>query len=375
MKIVFIGGRDVTVAGGIETYVLNLATQLVKMGHEPIVFCESDHNGKDSVNGFEVIHQKGPKSRFFCKPWLGLKATIKAIITIKDFDIIHYNTWAPALWSPLVGVARKNCLMQGHGLEWKQSKYTPRQKKILRLCEHYTAWITPHLIMCSDSQTQYFKDKYGYTATTIPGAITVPENYIGDRDGVLEKYNLTADRYFILLARLTEVKNPHFLINAFKKAHHTGYKLVIAGDNSAQPEFVEHLHDLAAGCDDIVFTGSVFGQEKETLLRNSYMFCIPSTSEGLAISLLEAMSRRVPVLASDIPANKEVLDDDKAVWVRPENEDDLVNAIETAIENPEFIASTVEDNYRKVMESYTWERVAEKYVGYLNSVCRKRRKD
>ena len=38
MKIVFIGGRDIHILGGIESYMYNLATQLVKMGHEPIVF-------------------------------------------------------------------------------------------------------------------------------------------------------------------------------------------------------------------------------------------------------------------------------------------------------------------------------------------------
>lgn len=36
----------------------NLATELVKMGHEPIVYQESDHNGEEWVNGFKVVHQK-----------------------------------------------------------------------------------------------------------------------------------------------------------------------------------------------------------------------------------------------------------------------------------------------------------------------------
>ena len=63
MKIVFIGGRDIHKLGGIESYMYNLCTELVKMGHEPLVFCESDRNETEQINGFTVIHQKSINSR------------------------------------------------------------------------------------------------------------------------------------------------------------------------------------------------------------------------------------------------------------------------------------------------------------------------
>lgn len=49
MKIAFIGGRDIHKLGGIENYMYNLATELVKLGHEPVVYCESDRNEKELV--------------------------------------------------------------------------------------------------------------------------------------------------------------------------------------------------------------------------------------------------------------------------------------------------------------------------------------
>lgn len=370
MKIVFIGGRDVRAAGGIESYVCNLATQLTEMGHEPVVFCESDHDGEETYNGFRVIHRRSPRSRFLCKPWLGLKATWYTLRHIKDADVIHFNAWPPALWAPLARLFGKPCLMQGHGLEWMQSKYTPRQKKVLRLLERYTAWVSPNLAMCSESQTRYFKERYGYDAVTIPGAIMPPGSKEPESD-VLERFGLESKRYFLLLARLTEVKNPHYLIEAFKRARRTGYRLVIAGSNDAQPEFVDSLHKMAEGFPDIVFTGSVFGDDKEALLRGAYAFCIPSTSEGLAITLLEAMSRKVPVIASDIPANRELLGEDKALWVRPESEADLVEAIEKAIDNSDYLAASVMPNYTLVTGNYTWPRVAEKYISYLRTILKK----
>lgn len=372
MKIVFIGGRDIHSTGGIENYVRNLASELVRLGHEPIVFCESQQDGEEMFCGFRVIHQKSPKSRFLCKPLLSLKAMWYTIRHIKDVDVIHLNAWPPALWSPLGRAFGRVCMLQGHGLEWCQSKYSPRQKKVLQLLEHYTAWATPNLIMCSDYQTQYFKKRYGYDAVTIPGAVTLPSPEDKQPESnVLERFGLESKRYFLLLARLTEVKNPHYLITAFKKASSAGYHLVIAGDNKAQPDFVNSLHQMAAGCDDIVFTGAVFGADKEALLRNAYAFCIPSTSEGLAITLMEAMSRKVPVIASDIPANRELLGNENALWVEPESEDDLVKAIEQAVGSPEMLCAPVEDNYQRIVNEYTWQSVAKKYVEHLKTIIKR----
>lgn len=56
MKIAFIGGRTFYHPDGIATYMYNLATELVKMGHEPIVYQESDHNGRMG-EWFKVVHQ------------------------------------------------------------------------------------------------------------------------------------------------------------------------------------------------------------------------------------------------------------------------------------------------------------------------------
>lgn len=101
------------------------------------------------------------------------------------------------------------------------------------------------------------------------------------------------------------------------------------------------------------------------MLRNAYAFCIPSTIEGLSISLLEAMSRRLPVIASDIPANREVLGDEDALWVKPECDEDITLAVERAVADPTAFRATIESNYRRVADNYTWRKVAEKYIAYL----------
>lgn len=364
MKIVFIGGRDIHKLGGIENYMLNLATHLVKFGHEPIVFCESDHNGEELINGFKVIYMRGLRSNLLCKPWVGLKATLYTIFRIKSVDFIHYNAWPPSLWSPLAKCFGIRSLMQGHGLEWQRSKYTPMQQRIMKLMEWYTAHINQNLIMCSDGQTEYFKSKYNKLAVTIPTAINLPDPTLKDSD-ILNRFNLASKKYILFLARLVQDKNPNYLITAFQKANSMGWKLVIAGNNPANEEYVHHLHSLASKNKNIIFTGAVYGDDKETLLRNAGIFCIPSTIEGLSISLLEAMSRKLPIIASDISANHEVLESNRALWVIPEDENSLKTAIETGITTYDAFKESIEYNYKKVCESYTWPIVTQRYINYL----------
>jgi len=367
MKIVFIGGRDIHILGGIENYMYNLATELVKMGHTPIVYCESDHNGKEMVNGFEVRYVKGPKSNLVCKPYVGLNATLKTVLKEKDVDFIHYNAWPPSLWCWLPRLAGIPSLMEGHGLEWQRSKYSVRQQHIMKMMERITAKANKHLVMCSEDQVKYFLETYGKNAECIPGAINLPSPDAGMKSDILKRFNLESGRYFLFMGRLVQDKNPDYLIKAFIKAGIKGYKLVIAGDNAAMPDYVKSLHNITDSS-DVLFTGAVYGEDKAALLRNAFVFCLPSTIEGLSIVLMEAISYKLPVIASDIQANRELLDDN-ALFVRPENVDDLVDAFNNSVNNKDFDVF-VEENYKKLAMTYTWPIVARKYVDYLSEIIK-----
>ena len=79
------------------------------------------------------------------------------------------------------------------------------------------------------------------------------------------------------------------------------------------------------------------------------------------------MSYKLPVIASDIDANRELLDNE-AVWVRPENKEDISKAIEFCINNKDIIEAFKINNFNKVIENYTWDKVAGKYISYLESI-------
>lgn len=369
MKIVFIGGRDIHILGGIENYMLNLTRELVKLGHECIVWCESDHREEKMLDGVKVIYHPGPKSNLICKPWCGLKATLRTVFGEKHVDFIHYNAWPPSLWCWIPRLMGIPSCMEGHGLEWQRSKYSSKARKVMKFMERVTAMMNQNLIMCSDGQVRYFKEVYGCDSVCIPGAVNLPEENAGAYSDILDRFGISTKRFFLFMGRLVQDKNPDYLIRAFSKAKVAGYKLVIAGGNDAMPDYVNSLHKLGEGNDDIIFTGPVYGDDKAQLLRNAYCFCLPSTIEGLSIVMMEAASYRLPTIASDIDANREFLGDD-AVYVRPENEEDLIEALEYAVSHPKELGNLVEVNYQKIVNQYTWDKVAKKYEDYLKSVIK-----
>ena len=83
--------------------------------------------------------------------------------------------------------------------------------------------------------------------------------------------------------------------------------------------------------------------------------------------MMEAASYKLPVIASAIEANSEFLGHD-AIYVAPESEDDLVEALQCAVNKPEDLQSMVDANYQKLIKKYTWDKVALKYVDYLHSI-------
>jgi glycosyltransferase involved in cell wall biosynthesis len=112
-------------------------------------------------------------------------------------------------------------------------------------------------------------------------------------------------KYILALGRFVPEKNFHALIKAFSTLDQSTFKLVIAGDADIEDEYSRRLKSLARD-NHVILTGFIKGFRLQTLLSHAGLFVIPSSHEGLPISLLEAMSYGLPVIASDIPANKEL---------------------------------------------------------------------
>jgi glycosyltransferase involved in cell wall biosynthesis len=119
---------------------------------------------------------------------------------------------------------------------------------------------------------------------------------------LVDRYDLTPQRYVIQVSRLVPEKRQLDLITAFTAARLKGWKLILVGGAQGSQRYANLVYEHSAGNPAIVNAGFLSGGEVQELLSHAGIFVLPSSHEGLPISLLEAMRLGTPVLASDITA-------------------------------------------------------------------------
>jgi glycosyltransferase involved in cell wall biosynthesis len=120
----------------------------------------------------------------------------------------------------------------------------------------------------------------------------------------------------VAVGRLNPVKNHECLVAAVRLLARDGLRVQvdIAGDGPSRAALVELAR--REGVEDRVrFLG--FHDDRAGLLRAADAYVLPSWSEGCSLSLIEAMASGVPVMASRVPGNLEVLGEGLAQWTAP----------------------------------------------------------
>jgi len=108
--------------------------------------------------------------------------------------------------------------------------------------------------------------------------------------------NIASDTFEIVtMARLVEGKGVDLVIKALAQLPNE-YKLTIAGDGSLKNQLELHAKELGV-FSRITFTGWIDGKQKEKLLRNADLFCLPSTYDSFGMVFIEAMAFDLPVIA------------------------------------------------------------------------------
>jgi glycosyltransferase involved in cell wall biosynthesis len=93
------------------------------------------------------------------------------------------------------------------------------------------------------------------------------------------------------------------------------------------------------------------------------VFSLPSWSEGFGIVYVEAMACGKPVIACRGEGPEDFVEHGKTgLLVKPRDVDNLVEALDFLLSNPEEARAMGERARKVVLENYTWEKNAEKIV-------------
>lgn len=352
--------------GGVEVVVEELAVRMVKLGNRVDVYNRSGYH----VSGKEFDEKRGrifEGVRLYIVPTLrssklnaivySFFATILATFrsAFRKNHVIHFHAEGPCLmlWIPkLFGIRTVATI---HGLDWQRSKWGDFASKMLKLGEKIAAKYADELIVLSKNVQEYFWKEYRRETVYIPNGIQRPE--LRKAEEITQKYGLEKEEYILFLARIVPEKGLPYLLEAFKKLD-TDKKLVIAGGCSHSLEYMEQIRQMCDADERVIMTGFVQGNLLEELFSNAWLYVLPSDVEGMAVSLLEAMSYGRCCLVSDIPENMEVVGD-HAVTFRKGNIQDLHDKLQYLLEHEEVRRNIGESSSDYICNKFNWDKVVE----------------
>lgn len=193
-----------------------------------------------------------------------------------------------------------------------------------RLTHRFLTRFRTRVIAVSDELKGFLKECVGIGAdklVTIHNGIEVDKFVPRQRDAALrEKLGLKNDEAFIMaVGRINPVKDYETLIRAIHEVKNrlrggARFRLFIAGpetdDNIPGGGLLPRLKALCSALgvqDEVVFLGK--RDDVMELLPQADIFVQTSITEGLSMAILEAMSCRLPVVATDVGGNSELVSD------------------------------------------------------------------
>jgi len=191
--------------------------------------------------------------------------------------------------------------------------------------------------------------------------------------GFTQRAAMPAVPHFLCVARLCAEKGQAVLIEALAqlatKGHHPQVSLV--GDGPARPALERLIAEKNLG-QSVKILGWQSSDKVHELLRESTALVIPSFAEGLPIVAMESLAVGCPVVATNIAAISELVEDGKSGWlVTPGCVENLADALITASEcPPERLRAMGELGRERVLELHHPARQAEQLKSlFLNAIA------
>jgi len=371
MKIFVTGTRGIPdIPGGVEKHCQELYPLIVAQGHEVIVANRTPYVLK-RMNTWRGVHLLN----IFAPRMKSLEAIIHTFIAVLQArfhhpDIIHIHAVGPSLMVPFARMLSLKVVVTNHGPDYDRQKWGLTAKKMLQLGEYLGGKFANQVIVISSEIAGIIRKRCRRESNLIYNGVQIPER--SENKDFLEQKGIIPNNYIFALARFVPEKGLHDLLEAFK--HLEGNcQLVIAGDADHETPYSRDVKKMAADNERVVLTGYITGECLNQVFSNARLFVMPSYHEGLPIALLEAMSYNLPVLVSDIPANKEInLSSERYFKCGDiaELRGKLIFLFDKKLSEKERL-----DYRSQIAEKYNWSRIAEQTIAVYKKVSAKGLRD
>jgi glycosyltransferase involved in cell wall biosynthesis len=351
LRVAFIGGRGVVSKySGIESYYEEVGGRLAEMGHEVTVYCRNYFTPPlKKFLGMRVVRLPTIRSKHLETVVHTALSTAHALT--QNYDVVHYHTLGPALFSGFPRWFGKKTLVTVQGLDWQRGKWGRLAAFVLRLGERASVGFPNGTMVVSQTLHQRYREQHGMDSFYVPNGATLRRKREPRK---IFDWGLTPGKYILFLGRFSPEKGCDLLVEAYERLR-TDVKLVMAGASSYCDDYSRKLRTHAS--DQIKILDWVSGESLDELLTNAMLFVLPSDMEGLSLALLDAMGAGLCVVASDVPENREVVMD-AGYTFRRGDAGDLAGRLSFLIANPAVREAAGRAAKARILEHYLWPKIA-----------------
>lgn len=260
------------------------------------------------------------------------------------------------------------------GHEWMRAKWSAPVRKYWKISEQLMTKHCDLLICDSKNIEKYIHDEYGKynpKTTFIAYGAETRKSKLTDDDPKLTAWykekGLSPKSYYLVVGRFVPENNYETMIREFMKSHS---KRDFALITNVSDKFLEELKGKTHFDQDprIKFVGTVYDKELLMKIReNAYGYFHGHEVGGTNPSLLEALGSTDLNLLLDVGFNREVAEDAALYWNKQSG--NLASLIDQADNmNAGEITELGEKSSQRVVETYSWQHIADEYNRLLEYI-------
>lgn len=378
MKIAQVSATFPPYMAGTGNVCYHNSLELAKLGHDVTVFTsrfpdiDYEYPGPLKVKRFKPLFR------------VGNAPFIPQFLTIKDFDIVHLhypfifgselillnpllkkNNFIVTYHQDLIYDGFLNYILKGYNA-LVRDKVLSRAKKIL----------TPSMDHLVSSSIKHFVKEREHDIVELTNGVDIKKfNPNITFDGITEKHHLSDEKVILFVGALDkshQFKGVEILIKAFAKLNYKKAILIIVGGGELK-EFYQNFAQKIGVHKKAIFVGRISDSELQTYYALSDLLVLPSTStEMFGLVLIEAMACGKPVIATNLPGVRTVVDNGKnGFLVDPKDVEALSSKIEYLLENEDVRRKFGREGRKKAEMYYSWGKIGKKlesiYLEVLSS--------
>jgi len=335
--------------GGMEHFVLRLAAEQRRLGYDASIL---------ALNGGPLA-EDALRSNVPVRVLTGRNALARVLETAAYLGVLRPRVIHPhnpsSLHYALVGrsVAGAKLVLTYHGRGLREAR-TPGAGEWRR---------TDAVVSVSEGAVAQLPDAVPSGRVTVIRNGVIPTSPARSRDLVRRELGLGDRTVGIMVARMDGLKGHDTLVRALGVFRNSGgaVTLLVAGDGAERPKIEALARELDLGPEWLRFLG--FRTDVADLLAASDFFLLPSVTEGLPLSLLEAMTHGLPALTTPVGGIPEVIRDGEHGFLVPvHGHAELANAMARLVDDPALLRTLGDCARRRAVEEFSFERMTREYL-------------